>query len=203
MTKHHIFASARRWRLVVALAGALFTVMATTAATSASTVSGISPQDFAAQARAIHLTSAQTTALNAEVESIQDKMGGTRVNLNTIVLNGKNSVHVAVPGEAHPRDLTSVLGADAVSIDPCTGGADPGWFCAYDNPYYKGGYIQMYDCDWYYMPWGVTGSWDNNQTAGTKAVMLDSNLNIGYVTPGARSTDDVAPWSWVEYIVNC
>jgi len=202
MTKHHVFAGGGRWRLLVALTGTLFAVMATTTATSASTSTNIG-QDFAAQARAINLTGAQTTALNAEVERIQAKTGGTRVNLNTIALGGKNSVHVAVPGEAKPRDLSSVRGADAASYDPCTGGADYGWFCAYDEPNFRGGYIEMYDCAEYYMPWGVTGSWDNNQTTGTKARMYDANSNLGYTTPGAHSTDDVASWAWVSWIRNC
>ncbi|MFJ6088431.1 hypothetical protein ACIQI8_44535 [Streptomyces sp. NPDC092369] len=201
MTKHHISAAGRRWRLLVALTGTLLAVMATTTA-GASTSTNLS-QDFAAQARAIHLTGAQSAALNAEVERIQAKMGGTRVNLNTIALGGKNSVHVAVPGEARPRDLSSVLGAGAASYDPCSGGADYGWFCTYDETNFRGGYIEMYNCADYYMPWGVTGSWDNNQTTGTKARMYDGNGNLGYTTPGAHSSDDVAPWAWVSWIRNC
>ncbi|WP_328752825.1 hypothetical protein OHT57_45345 [Streptomyces sp. NBC_00285] len=201
MTKHDVLAGGGRWRLLVALTGTLLAVMATTTA-SASVSTNLS-QDFAAQARAINLTGAQTAALNAEVERIQAKMGGTRVNLNTIALGGKNSVHVAVPGEAEPRDLRSVLGADAASYDPCTGGADYGWFCAYDEPNFRGGYIEMYTCDDYPMPWGVTGSWDNNQTRGTKARMYDGNWNLGYTTPGAHSSDDSASWAWVSWITNC
>lgn len=117
--------------------------MGTTTADSATTSTDTS-HDVAAQARAIHLTGGQTAALNAEVERIQAEMGGRRVNLNTISLGDRNSVHVAVPGEATPRDL------------------------------------------------GVTGSWDNNQTTGTRARMYDGKGSLGCTTPRAHSCDDVA-----------
>jgi len=78
------------------LAGPVFAAMGTTTATSASTSTDIS-HDFAARARAIELTGAQTAALNAEVERIQAATGGARGNLNRIALGGRNSVHVAHP----------------------------------------------------------------------------------------------------------
>ncbi|WP_369215326.1 hypothetical protein [Streptomyces flavofungini] len=102
---------------------------------------------FAQPAESAHLTSAQTTALQADVDRYLKKMGGTQVALNKVDLNGKGEVLVALPGEAHPRDFTSGDGTRAAA-DPCLGTPGvSGNFCAYQRDNFSGSIIKMSQCN--------------------------------------------------------
>src|SRR5690348_16727247 len=61
-------------------------------------------QPFAEQAAAAHLTPAQTATLQGKVNDYLKVVGGKQVALNRIVFSG-GELRVALPGEAHPRNL--------------------------------------------------------------------------------------------------
>jgi hypothetical protein len=171
-------------------------------AVAAGTGSDSTADQFAAQARAAHLTDVQTAALRGEVNRILRKTGGKQVALNEIDLNGRGKVMVAIPGEAHPRDFAS--GAGALYTDPCLEGpVYSGYFCAYSQEVYQGSEIQMYYCGSYSMPWGGYGSWVNDQTAGTRARFYGSSGNLLYTTPGSFSSDQSYYWTPVWTIRPC
>lgn len=154
---------------------------------------------YAAQARRAGLTTPQAAALQKKVDGYLTHLGGKQVAPNVIDLGGKGSVFVALPGEAHPRDL-----ANGALYDPCAGGgADPYYFCAYSGIDWTGTSIAMYTCKSYTIPYAGNGSWDNNQSTGTKARMYNPSGTLIYTTLGARSYDDVGNWTPVHTVRNC
>jgi hypothetical protein len=180
---------------------------ATTALLTAATPAWADPhpgQPFAAQAEAVHLSAAQTTALQSKVDDYLKKVGGKQVALNRIVFNG-GEVRVTVPGEAHPRNLEPVTGSRVDKYDPCIDGDFAnGWFCTYQLPVFQGDELSWYYCRRYYdMPWLGHGSWINNQTHGTKAQFWGGNNNLLYTTPGAYSSSEDYGWGPVFKIYIC
>ncbi|MDV9168583.1 hypothetical protein R6V09_00290 [Streptomyces sp. W16] len=153
---------------------------------------------YASQAKQAGLTASQTSALQNEVDRYLTQTGGKQVAANVIDLGGKNLMFVAVPGEAHPRDMTK--GALA---DPCASPVDYGYFCAYSGINFTGSSIPMYSCARYRIPWTADGSWINNQTTGTVANFLDDSGVSRWHDGGALSWDDDAPWYWVHWVKNC
>ncbi|WP_245172881.1 hypothetical protein [Streptomyces achromogenes] len=160
---------------------------------------------FIAEARAAHLSSVEASALQAKVDSFMAGVKATQVAPNLINLADGGTIYVAVPGEAHFRDLTP--GDNEITYDPCGGGsADSGYFCAYESPYFGGSSIPMYACHTYNIPFYGGGSWDNNQSTGTRARMFSGYNNAGtlvYTTPGARSYDTYGDWTPVGSVINC
>ncbi|WP_033329312.1 hypothetical protein [Streptomyces yerevanensis] len=163
---------------------------------------------FAQQAESAHLTSAQTTALQADVDRYLKKMGGTQVALNKIDLNGKGEVLVALPGEAHPRDFASGNGM-RIAADPCPGVPGvSGNFCAFQRKEFRGTWIKMRQCNtkYYVSTWGRGGSWINDQTRNLesrRARMYKPNGTLEYKTPRAYSSDLYADWNPVRYVIPC
>ncbi|MFD8378319.1 hypothetical protein ACFV2X_07155 [Streptomyces sp. NPDC059679] len=163
-----------------------------------------SKASFIAQARAAHLGSAKANALQAKVDRFIEKADGTQVAPNLINLVGGGTVYVAVPGEAHFRDLTP--GDSTVTADPCAEPADYGYFCAYEGTYYTGSSIPMYQCHSYNVPFIGAGSWDNNQSTGTRAKMytgINGAGDLSYTTRPAHSWDADGDWTPVGSVVNC
>ncbi|MEU6666036.1 hypothetical protein [Streptomyces sp. NPDC046727] len=159
---------------------------------------------FIAQARAAHLSSAEANALQAKVDRFMGRVNGTQVAPNLINLVGGGTVYVAVPGEPHFRDLTP--GDNTTTADPCAEPADYGYFCAYEGTYYTGSSIPMYACHSYNVPFIGPGSWDNNQSTGTRARMYtgrDGGGSLSYTTQPAHSWDAVGNWTPVGSVVNC
>lgn len=186
----------------VVAATALTTALLPSTGAVAATSAG---QTFSAQARAAHLSQAQTTALQAEVDRYVQQSGGRQVSLNKIDLNGTGTILVALPGEAHPRDFTA---ADATTLaaDPCFGAKrNNGWFCAYSKSYFQGTRIDMFKCAALYSvsQFSSGGSWINNQTVGQEARMYDRNFKLVYTTPGAHSYDLTGNWANVDYVQPC
>lgn len=181
-------------RLAAALGSALLLLV-----TFGAYQAGAVEAPFTAQTKAAGLTSAQQTDLQREVHRYMTALGGRQVAANVIDLGGGSKVFVALPGENHPRDLTK-----SVLADPCAGGgADPYYFCAYSGIDWTGSSIAMYSCRSYTIPYAGNGSWDNNQSAGTKARMYNPSGTLIYTTPGARSYDDVGSWTPVHTVRNC
>ncbi|MFK4070815.1 hypothetical protein [Streptomyces sp. NPDC029674] len=163
---------------------------------------------FAQQAESARLTSAQTTALQADVDRYLKKMGGTQVALNKIDLNGKGEVLVALPGEAHPRDFASGNGMRAAA-DPCLDVPGvSGNFCAYQKNEFQGTIIKMRQCNtkYYVSTWGAGGSWVNDQTRNVesrRARMYNPSGTLVYKTPRAYSSDAYGDWRPVRYVIPC
>ncbi|MFE5144126.1 hypothetical protein ACFRDV_42035 [Streptomyces fagopyri] len=112
--------------------------------------------------------------------------GGKQVALNKIDLNGQGNVLVAIPGEAHPRNLST---SSADEYDHCTeGDVYSGYFCAYASPSYQGTEIQMFTCKAYAIPWVGNGSWINDQYPGTQARFYNNSGTKIFTTP--------VPFSW-------
>jgi len=168
-------------------------------ASTASASTADSTSLYASQAKQAGLTTSQAAKLQKEVDRYLAQTGGKQVAANVIDLGHKSLMFVALPGEAHPRDMTN-----GVLYDPCSlGYADYQYFCAYSDIGFEGSSIPMYKCQLYQIPWIANGSWINNQTQGTVAQFLDNNGRVGWQDPGAFYVDGNAPWYWVHWIRNC
>ncbi|GAA2664485.1 MULTISPECIES: hypothetical protein [Actinosynnema] len=157
---------------------------------------------FTAQARAAGLTAEQAEGLQDKVDDYLGEVGGEQVAPNRIDLGGA-VLTVTVPGEDRTRAL--VGGATTLDNDPqCSGNwARYGWFCAYAQEHFRGDNIGMYDCGGYPIPWSTTGSWHNNQTTGTKPVLLFTN-DTTWIMPAASSKQATnVNWAPVRAIYNC
>ncbi|MBV6703290.1 hypothetical protein KV557_40465 [Kitasatospora aureofaciens] len=153
----------------IATAAAAATLL--TLSLSAGTASASTPEPFADQARAAHLTPAQNRALHAEVATYLKRTGGTQTALNVITLPGE-TIRVAIPGEAHPRDFVNnpALVPATVSSSPCLNMNGSGYFCTWSGTEYTGSEADMYYCNTSYnMPFSGTGSYSNDQTIGVRA----------------------------------
>ncbi|WP_327692448.1 hypothetical protein [Streptomyces sp. NBC_00459] len=185
-----------RLKAMLAVAAAVLALSLGTGAASAGTPGSVSP--YAAQAKQAGLTATQTAALQDEVDRYRAQTGGKQVAANVIDLGGKNLMFVAVPGEAHPRDMTKGALANV-----CDDVVPYGYFCAYSGINFTGSSIPMYSCARYRIPWTANGSWINNQTTGTVANFLDDSGVSRWHDGGALSWDDDAPWYWVHWVKNC
>ncbi|MFI6588339.1 hypothetical protein [Embleya sp. NPDC050493] len=194
-------------RAVVAAAGGLLMVLTSMGGAEAAPAASAASR-FAPQAASAHLTAAQTSALQTEVDGYLKTMGGTQVALNKIDLDGKGEVLVALPGEAHPHDFASGDG-NRVAADPCTTGTGAsGNFCAYQRDSYQGTRIDMWQCDtrYYVSTWGSGGSWINDQTRNQesrRARMYNPSGTLIYTTPVAYSSDPHGDWNPVRYVIPC
>ncbi|MFD4631320.1 hypothetical protein ACFVYR_18975 [Streptomyces sp. NPDC058284] len=194
-------------RVAIAAAGGLL-MLGTAVATAEAGPGAPTAPSFAQQARSAHLTSAQTTALQTEVDGYLKKMGGTQVALNKIDLKGKGEVLVALPGEAHPRDFASGDGT-RLAADPCLGVPGvSGNFCGYQRDNFQGSIIKMRQCNtkYYVSTWGRGGSWVNDQTRNVesrRARMYSPSGTLVYKTPRAYSSDAHGDWNPVRYVIPC
>ncbi|GLZ37282.1 hypothetical protein Acsp05_09070 [Actinokineospora sp. NBRC 105648] len=143
---------------------------------------------FTAEARALGLNAEQAASLQARADDYLAKLGGRQVAANKIALSGAD-VYLTLPGERTARTASAACAY--------------GHMCAYQSTYYYGDVIDMYVCNDYGIPWVNNGSWINNQTTGTKAKFKDNAGNVGWISPGAYTSDGNAPWSWVYSVKNC
>jgi hypothetical protein len=171
---------------------------------SAGAAPAVSQPDFRQQARAAGLTQAQASYLQQQSDYYLAAMGGKRVSLNQIDVNGTATVSIALPGESHPRDFAAKSGA-RLPGPPCVegSGAPYLYFCAYKYQYLTGDSIAMYHCVSYSIPWVSEGSWDNNQTPGTSPMMFYSNSGSERL-PGAYSYQFTGVfWRYITAIRPC
>ena len=116
---------------------------------------------------------------------------------NKIDLNGRGAAFISLPGENHPRNFTPMLGTQSVA---CPYGA----FCAYSQEGMTGSQINMTFCSSYALPgWGEVGSWDNNQTPGTSARMIDNNGRVIDSSGPAHNMNYHYDWSPVWWVDPC
>lgn len=166
-----------------------------------------SQEDYVAQAKAAGLTTDQATALQAKVDRYLTATGGKQIAPNRIDLNGDGLVSVAVPGEAHPRSLTSGASTNAVEESPCDYGeqrAQDGHFCAYEFNDFQGDTVDAFHCVKYSLPgWTGIGSWINQQTPGVRAKFYGKSGNLLLTTPVPNSWDRNYDWTPVWTIKPC
>ena len=182
--------------LIAAVTSVFLSLPATAGAATASR------PGFVAQAEAAGLSPATATALQAKIDHYLTTLHGrgTQVSPNQIDLHGA-VLNVAVPGESQPRQLVPTV----TSSDACTPGADYGWFCAYSGENFTGDNIGMYDCGNYGIPWSSTGSWNNNQTTGTRPWLYWEDSSIAPWHMPAAWSDQTTGVDWwpVSSITNC
>lgn len=188
-----VFRGSRMGRVATALAGAFLALTAHAGTAMASPDTG----SFAAQAKGAGLSNAQAEKLQEKVDFYLERMGGTQVAINKVDLNGAGAVVIPLPGQDRAHEVSA--SGKASALYTCA----YGHFCAYSDTYYKGSVIDMYYCQHYNMPWSGPGSWDNNQTTGTRARMEDRYHVTTYTTPGARSWDPTGNWTNPWYVVPC
>jgi hypothetical protein len=162
---------------------------------TATAVPGGAASGFAVQAERAGLSSAQAKALQATVRARIAELGGEQIAPNKVRLTKDVTLTVVVPGEKYVRELDQPVGTLAA--------CNYYYFCAYSGTYFSGDQINMYSCRSYSIPWVGNGSWDNNQSTGTRARMYNSAGSLIYTTPGARSYDNVGDWTSVYTVRNC
>ncbi|MBT2506515.1 hypothetical protein J7I98_11520 [Streptomyces sp. ISL-98] len=180
-------------RILTALVGIFVVLVA--GLISANPAAAVAGPDFAAQARTAGLSAGQTEGLQARVDAFKERTGGVQTAPNKILLGSGAELTVVVPGETYARDLDAPVGTRA----PCAYLR----FCAYSGENFTGSQINMYTCRSYSIPWTGNGSWDNNQSSGTRARMYNGSGSLIYTTPGARSYDRSGNWTPVHSVRNC
>ncbi|AKH83972.1 hypothetical protein AA958_19285 [Streptomyces sp. CNQ-509] len=171
--------------------------LASTSASATATQPAPAQSKYAAQAEGAGLTTAQAAKLQNKMDRYVARTGGTQVAINKIDLNGKGVVLVPLPGQDRAREISA--DGDVGALYTC----NYYHFCAYSGTYYTGSVIDMYYCRSYSIPWAGNGSWDNNQSTGTRARMYGSSGNLIYTTPGAHSWDAVGNWTPVFTVRPC
>ena len=189
----------RKTGLTVAASVLALTGAAGVAATASASAA---PQNsFADQGRTAGLTGTQITGLQHKVDAFIRTHGGRQVALNTIQLSDASALVLTVPGEQRVRDLIHDKG---VKFSPGNCGGQN--FCAYQGSNYTGYEFTMWACKTWELPgdgWSSGGSWYNNQTPGTQAVMYGKSMQWVYTTPQAPYGDPHGNWAPVWFIKNC
>lgn len=181
----------RTWvRGVVAAALGVSAVLTMSGAATAEPASG-ALTDSQAQVRG--LSAAEATTLQNRVDSYVARLGGTQIAPDRVQLAEGVVLKVALP--------TTTGGGSS----PRTAAYDCRYkhFCAYSDTYFTGDVIDMIACASYKIPWFGDGSWQNHQTAGTRAQFRDNQFIVRWTDSGAPTQDEVADWSWVHYVTNC
>ncbi|MFJ2114325.1 hypothetical protein ACIOEX_20940 [Streptomyces sp. NPDC087850] len=150
-------------------------------------------QTYAAQTLRAGLTADQAGELQGRVDRYLARLeGGEQVSANRIALPG-GDLTVAAPGQPSARDLAS----------PAASGRLPaacarGYLCLTRG----GDRMDLYRCGTYSMPWTGDGTFENNQSSGTRARFLNSDRSVRYITDPAYSQGTVT-WTPIYYVVPC
>ncbi|MGW7529738.1 hypothetical protein [Streptomyces sp. NPDC054783] len=171
----------------------------------AGTASASTPEPFADQARAAHLTPAQDGALRAEVAKYLRRSGGKQISLNEIKVDDKRTIRVAIPGEAHPRTFTDHGSTAPAYSSICNPYATTqnGYFCAFSGQYWTGSEDPMYYCHSYPMNYTGTGSYVNRQYGTRVAKFYDKHGNKIDESLPPISAASSQNWYHVWKIVPC
>ncbi|AZQ74885.1 MULTISPECIES: hypothetical protein [Streptomyces] len=155
---------------------------------------------FTDQAVRAGLTAAQADGLRQRVDAYVDATGGRRIALNKIAVKG-GTILVTVPGETYARELNGVLDRTAVAAScPYL------YFCGWKGANRSGDQWNVSDCGVQQeIPdgWNSGGSWQNNQSSGTRARMYNKNHGLIYTTPPAPYGPVNGDWGPVWYVRAC
>lgn len=195
---------AKRTAFAVLGAGVAIAAASLTAgAASASTGSA----DFTAQAKSAGLSSAKAEELQTRVDRYLADYHGTQIAANKISADGMY-ITLALPGERYARTLPPTAGMRPMDEwrDRCLDGSPvySGWFCLYKAPTFQGDVLSMYTCgDHAIHGWLGNGSWVNDQTQGTVALLRSANWSYQFNTPGAYSSKYTYDWTPVDVVHPC
>ncbi|GAB3963610.1 hypothetical protein GCM10029978_022040 [Actinoallomurus acanthiterrae] len=163
--------------------------------------------DFAAQAKSAGLSNAQAKTLQTRVDRYVADYHGTQIAANKVSAKGMY-ITVALPGEKYARTLPAAPGVHANDVwqDKCL--ADnpiySGWFCLYKGEVFQGDVLSMYTCgDHNIYGWYNNGSWVNNQTKGTVALLRSASGGYKFYTGGAYDSSQSFNWTPVDVVHPC
>jgi hypothetical protein len=154
--------------------------------------------DFEQQARAAGLTPSQAEYLEKRSDYYLATMGGKRISLNQIDVNGTATVNIALPSESRPRNFASEAGLRQAA-QPCP----YLYFCAYQYEHWTGDSIDMYNCRFYSIPWVSVGSWENDQTVGTKPMQYHTNIGSQRLPAAYALRGSGVTWATITGIRPC
>jgi hypothetical protein len=165
------------------------------------------PAALAAQAKGAGLSSAQARTLQTRVDRYVADYHGTQIAANKIAANGMY-ITLALPGEKYARDLPAASGVRPADVwqDRCLDGSPvySGWFCLYKGETFQGDVLSMYTCGNHSIyGWYGNGSWVNDQTRGTVALLRSANWSYAYYTPGAYASSYSFNWTPVDVVHPC
>ena len=116
--------------------------------------------ELRAQAEANDLSLEQARSLQARVDHVIARTGGTQVAINQVVWDGGDTL-VPLPGEKRAREL-------GVTTRGTVHGCEYYQFCTYGTRLFGGMVDRMSSCTWH-ISHGFFRSYVNNQTPGTRA----------------------------------
>jgi hypothetical protein len=150
-----------------------------------------------AQIEANDLSPRQARSLQARVDRVIARTGGTQVAINQVIWDGGDTL-VPLPGEHRARELGTAAGAPS---DRC----NYYQFCTYYNRNFTGIESRMQSCVLHIDRAGIFGSYVNNQTPGTRARFYNSGYGLIATTQPAPFRNTVDPFlaSATFYIRPC
>ncbi len=116
--------------------------------------------ELQAQAKANDLSLEQARSLQARVDEVVARTGGTQVAINQVAWDGGDTL-IPLPGEKRAREL-------GVMTRATVHGCQYYQFCTYGGRYFSGMVDRMSSCTWH-VSHGFFRSYVNNQTPGTRA----------------------------------
>lgn len=149
---------------------------------------------FQAQARANGLSPEQAQSLQAKVDRVIARTGGTQVAINQVNWKGGDTL-IPLPGEARARELGATPAGTVY-------GCDYYQFCTYAGEDYTGMVDRMSSCTWHSTP-DMFRSYVNNQTAGTRAKFYDADKIFLSNTKPAFAKGTTSLGNITFYIVPC
>jgi hypothetical protein len=185
--------------------------------------------NFAAQAKAAHLSAAQQASLQSEVNHIIARYGGRQVALNEIALGRGAFMLFPLPGQSVARILpgTPSLPVNTAKVahaarnavrpawstgetwyEPDGGASCPFYyFCMWQNNFFKGVQFNVSWCNvWQELPgsgWNGDGSFVNNQSFYTDAYLTDQSQQEAAIiepsVPVAGPYYQFEDWDWEPF----
>jgi hypothetical protein len=116
--------------------------------------------ELRAEADANDLSPEQARFLQARVDRVAARTGGTQVAINQVVWDGGDTL-IPLPGEKRAREL-------GVTTSGTVHGCEYYQFCTYGTRHFSGMVDRMSSCGWH-VSHGSFQSYVNNQTPGTRA----------------------------------
>lgn len=162
----------------LSLAAGITTVITALTCVAAAAASAV-PTDgkFQAQIAANHLSPAQARTLQAHVDRVVARTGGTQVAINQVAWKGGDTL-ISLPGESRARELG--VAPKAGTVEDC----DYYQFCTYGTYDYAEMIDRMSSCTWHITHGWIFVAYVNNQTPGTRARFYDKNRKlITYTMP--------------------
>jgi hypothetical protein len=131
-----------------------------------------------AQIEANDLSPRQARSLQARVDRVIARTGGTQVAINQVVWDGGDTL-VPLPGERRARELGSDGAPSDLSPPSLRRPGDCQYlqFCTYRLPSFKGIMTRMKSCVLHDAR-GIFRSYWNNQTPGTRARFYNSGVEL-------------------------